>query len=347
MYLYIETQSFKEELMAQVSDPSAVSEVDTTDRNRAALRRMFYGRFLRSLSVGFWVMVIAFLMIRLSPGDPVRIALGSEATEASVIEMRHKLGLDQSVFSQFFHYFVNIFKGDLGYSYFSNRTVTSVVTTHLPVTLQIIALSIFLGMLLAIPIALFIAQSKNQLTTYLFRAFTSVSLALPGFFLAVVGLYAFGIKLHWAPAAGYESGFPGSFKYIWLPALVNCGSLVPVLSRVLHSSLMDTLDEEFVETGVIRGVKRIRFYWSYLLRPSLAPTVVLLSYMIGVMIGGTVIMETIFSLPGIGRELITAVDSRDYPVVQGIVMIFGLIVVFFSFIGDLLGYLLDRRVTLS
>jgi peptide/nickel transport system permease protein len=110
---------------------------------------------------------------------------------------------------------------------------------------------------------------------------------------------------------------------------------------------MDTLDEEYVETGVIRGVGKIRFYWSYLLRPSLAPTVVLLSYMVGIMIGGTVVMEIIFSLPGIGRELIQAVDTRDYVVVQSIVMIFGLIVVFLSFLGDLVGYLLDRRVTLS
>jgi peptide/nickel transport system permease protein len=235
----------------------------------------------------------------------------------------------------------------LGLSYFSGGTVTNVVSTHLPVTLMIMGLSIGLGIILAIPIALMVALSKNQITTYLFRAFTSISLALPGFFLAVVGLLLFGIKLNWAPAAGYQGAFPANLHYLWLPALVNCGSLVPVLSRVLHSSLIDTLDEEFVETGVIRGVGKARFYWSYLLRPSLAPTVVLLSYMVGVMIGGTVIMETIFSLPGIGRELITAVDSRDYPVVQGIVMIFGLIVVFFSFIGDLLGYLLDRRVTLS
>jgi peptide/nickel transport system permease protein len=335
--------------MSEAAESSniVVKEAESVDRNRMALRRMLYGRALRSLSVGFWVMVIAFLMIRLSPGDPVRIALGAEATEASVIEMRHKLGLDQSIFFQFYHYIINLAHGNLGYSYFSSQSVTNVVSSHLPVTLMIIALSIGLGIIMAIPIALFVAQSKGQIATYLFRAFTSVSLALPGFFLAVVGLYYFGIKLNWAPAAGYVGSFPENLRYLWLPALVNCGSLVPVLSRVLHSSLMDTLDEEFVETGVIRGVRKIRFYWSYLLRPSLAPTVVLLSYMIGVMIGGTVIMETIFSLPGIGRELITAVDARDYPIVQGIVMIFGLIVVFFSFVGDLLGYLLDRRVTLS
>lgn len=326
---------------------STPKEEETVNRNRAALRKMFLGRAVRSVSVGFWVMVIAFLMIRLSPGDPVRIALGIESTEAQVTAMRHKLGLDQNIFVQFYHYFTGIFRGDLGYSYFSGRSVSEVVGTHLPVTFMIIVLSVGLGVLLSIPIALFVAQSKNQFTTYFFRAFTSVSLALPGFFLAVVGLLVFGIRLNWAPAAGYEGQFPANLHYLWLPALVNCGSLVPVLSRVLHSSLMDTLDEEFVETGVIRGVGRIRFYWSYLLRPSLAPTVVLLSYMIGMMIGGTVIMETIFSLPGIGRELITAVDGRDYPIVQGIVLIFGLIVVFFSFIGDLLGYLLDRRVTLS
>jgi peptide/nickel transport system permease protein len=172
-------------------------------------------------------------------------------------------------------------------------------------------------------------------------------LAVPGFFLALLGLLFFGTVLNWAPAAGYDGSFPSNLKYLWLPALVNCFLLVPILARVLHSTLMDTLDEEFVETGVIRGVNKLKFYWSYLLRPSLAPTVVLLSYMVGIMIGGSVVIETIFSLPGIGRELITAVDTRDYAVVQSIVMVFGLIVVFLSFIGDLLGYLLDRRVTLS
>lgn len=326
---------------------ATVTVPEPRDKNRLALRRMFYGRILRSLSVGFWVSVIAFLMIRLSPGDPVQIALGAEATPEMVTQMREKLGLDTSLLHQFFTFFTGIFQGDLGVSFYSGRTVTDVLGAHLPVTLMIILCSIVLGIILAVPIALAVALSKNQFVTYFFRASTSISLALPGFFLALLGLLYFGIKLNWAPSAGYEGAFPGNLEYLWLPALVNCGSLVPILSRVLHSSLMDTLDEEFVETGVIRGVSKIRFYWSYLLRPSLAPTVVLLSYIIGVMIGGTVIMETIFSLPGIGRELITAVNTKDYPVVQGVVMIFGLIVVFFSFVGDLLGYVLDRRVTLS
>ena len=280
--------------------PSESNASKSKDRNRAALRKTFLGRIFRSISVSFWVMVIAFSLIRLSPGDPVRIALGTEATEEVVTSLRQQFGLDDSFIQQFWSYFTGFFRGDLGFSFFNGRTVTEIVTTHLPVTLMLIALSIGFAIIIAIPVALFVAISKKDSINYLFRASTSISLALPGFFLALVGLLIFGIYFNWAPAAGYEGEFPGNLKYLWLPALVNCGSLVPILSRVLHSSLVDTLDEEFVETGIIRGVKKIRFYWSYLLRPSLAPTVVLLSYMVGVMIGGTVIMERIFSLPGIG-----------------------------------------------
>jgi peptide/nickel transport system permease protein len=282
----------------------------TIDPNKKILRKLIIGRFGRSIVVAFWVMVISFLLLRLSPGDPVRIALGTDYTEANVKIMRAKLGLDGNIITQFFHYLKHLLQGDLGTSYFSGIPVTQILKVHLPVTLTLIVFSVLLALVVAIPLALAIALSKRQIVTYIFRAVTSISLAIPAFFLALIGLLYFGSILNWAPAAGYQGAFPANLHYLWLPAVVNCASLVPVLSRVLHSSLIDTLDQEFVETGVIRGVSKIRFYWSYLLRPSLAPTVVLLSYMIGVMIGGTVIMETIFSLPGIGRELITAVGGR-------------------------------------
>ncbi|MBM3720867.1 MAG: ABC transporter permease [Actinobacteria bacterium] len=332
---------------ASTAPEEILAEQRLPDKNKIALRRTLIGRIFRSLVVGFWVMFIAFSLLRFSPGDPIRNALGTDATEEAVAALREVYGLDRPFFIQFWNYFTGVFQGDFGVSFFSSRDVSEVISTHLPVTLMIILLSILGAVTLAVPIALSVALSRRPGVTYFFRTATSISLALPGFFLALIGLLYFGTVLNWAPAAGYEGNFPGNLKYLWLPALVNCFSLVPILSRVLHSSLMDTLDEEYVETGVIRGVRKLRFYWSYMLRPSLAPTVVLLSYMIGVMIGGTVVMETIFSLPGIGRELIQAVDTRDYAVVQSIVMVFGLIVVFVSFIGDLLGYLLDRRVTLS
>ena len=170
---------------------------------------------------------------------------------------------------------------------------------------------------------------------YVFRATTSVFLAIPAFFTALIGLLVFGLHYGIAPIIGYEPAFPANLKYLWLPALVICTTLVPVLARVLHSSILETMSEEFVESGIVRGLGRLRLYWFYLLKPSLAPTIVLLSYMVGVMIGSTVIIETIFSLPGIGRNLVGAVIGRDYPVVQGIVLVFGLFVVAVGLVGDI------------
>lgn len=160
----------------------------------------------------------------------------------------------------------------------------------------------------------------------------------------MIGILIFTVRVNWAPVFGYDPQFPQNLKYLWLPILVNTLIMTSVISRVLFSSVTETKEEEFVETGIIRGVGRRRFFWFYILKPSMAPTVVLLSYMMGTMLGATVILETIFSLPGIGRELVNAVLTSDYPMVQGILLIFGVITVFLSFTGDVIAYLLDRRV---
>jgi len=181
--------------MSEATETSAsksASAEGSKDRNRAALRKTFLGRVARSVSVSFWVMVIAFSLIRLSPGDPVRIALGTEATDEVVESLRNQFGLNDSYFQQFWNYFTGIFRGDLGYSFFNGRTVTEIVTTHLPVTLMLIGLSIGFAIVLALPVALFVAISKKDSINYLFRATTSISLAIPGFFLALMGLLIFG-----------------------------------------------------------------------------------------------------------------------------------------------------------
>ena len=157
----------------------------------------------------------------------------------------------------------------------------------------------------------------------------------------------FSIRYNWAPLLGYTPDFPGNLRYLWLPAVVMAISgSIAIMSRILASSISDTLREEYVETGIFRGISRFRFFFYYLLKPSLAPTVALAAYGLGTAIGTTAIIESIFAIPGIGTELLTAVFSRDYPTVQGLAFIFGLMVVFISFVGDLLAYWLDRRVKL-
>jgi peptide/nickel transport system permease protein len=325
---------------------AATASRETTSEARRIGGRLV-GRIARAIAVSFWVMVISFGLIRLAPGDPVLARLGAEAEPAAIERLRRELRLDVDPVTQFLEYFRGLLHGDLGRSMENGRSVMEIIAQSLPVTLWIIGVTVVMGLALATPLALWVATNRRSWAPYVFRATTAVFLAVPAFFTALIGLIVFGLHYGIAPIIGYEHAFPANLKYLWLPALVICTTLVPVLARVLYSSLVETMGEEFVETGVIRGVGRTRLYWFYLLKPSLAPTIVLLSYMIGVMIGSTVIIETIFTLPGIGRNLVGAVIGRDYPVVQGIVLTFGLFVVAVGLAGDLLAGWLDPRVSLS
>lgn len=327
---------------------SATGKVEKAKEKGVDNRKLFAYRIgvrlVRSIAVAFWVTVIAFTLIRLAPGDPAQARLGAAAEPEAVEALRKQLGLDVHPVTQFFNFFRNLLQGDMGTSLQFDREVTDLIFSALPVTLWLIAFSVIISIIIAIPLALFVATSNNIFVAYLFRSSTAIAIALPNFFIALIGILIFSIRYNWAPLLGYVPNFPENLRYLWLPAVVNATTLVAILSRVLYSSIFDTLKEEFVETGVIRGIGRFRFLWFYVLKPSLAPTVVLLSYIMGVMLGTTVIMESVFALPGIGTELIGAVAARDYPTVQGITFIFGIIVVFFSFFGDLLAYWLDRRV---
>jgi len=333
--------------VADPGGPAAAESATSASSGSRFLRGELLPRTGRALIVSFWVMLVAFLLIRVAPGDPAEIALGDSATPEALELAREQMGLNSNIVVQFGTYIGNLAQGDLGQSLFGPVTVLTMVKTNLPTTLWLVGMTVLFTMLLAIPLATFIALSRSAWVPYVFRALTAVGLALPSFLVGLVALLIFGLNLGIAPISGYNPVFPYNLAYLWLPALVNCVVLVPILSRVLYSSIVDTLDEEFVETGVIRGVGPLRFLWFYILRPSLAPTIVLLSYMMGVMLGATVILEVVFSLPGIGRELVDAVNGRNYPVVQGIILVFGILVVLISLIGDILASVLDPRVKLT
>jgi len=314
--------------------------------NRNIFLRKLGGRLLRTISISFWVMVISYSLIRLSPGDPAEARLGAGADPEAIDKLRENLGLNENAFVALIHYFTGVLRGDLGVSLATDVEVLEIIRRTFPLTLTYIVLSVFFAFIISIPIGTIIGWSNKASAVYVFRGITSIIIATPNFFIAMVGILLFSVKFNWAPLFGYVGDFPGNLKYLWLPISINTLILVAIISRVLQTSVVDTKVEEFVETGIIRGVSRPRFFWFYVLKPSLAPTVVLLSYMMGTMLGATVILETIFSLPGIGRELVGAVLANDYPLVQGILLFFGVITVFLSFIGDLLAYALDRRVKL-
>lgn len=297
----------------------------------------------RALLVGFGIMVLAFMLIRFIPGDPVAILLGDQATEENIRQYREILGLDGTILEQFSAYAGGLLRGDLGKSIVTRQPVADMVALRLPVTLWLIAVTVVMALLMALPLGVVTAIYHRSWPGHLFRIFASVSIATPVFFSGVVAILLFSIQLGLAPVAGYRAGFPTNLRYLWLPALVLCSVLVPILARVLQSSIVETLEQEFVESAVVRGLPRRILVWRYLLRPSLAPTVALLGYMIGALLGAAVVVELVFNLPGIGTALIDAVLGRDYTMVQGIIFVFGIIVVLVSFLSEVISGWLDPR----
>jgi peptide/nickel transport system permease protein len=194
-----------------------------------------------------------------------------------------------------------------------------------------------------VPLGTAAAIYRRSRFNYIFRVVTSIFVATPIFFSGLLALLLFAIRLQLAPVAGFDPRFPANLAHLWLPALVMCGTLVPVLARVIQTSVVETLDQEFVETAIVRGLPaRVRI-WRYLLRPSLGPTVGLLGFITGQLLASAVLAELVFDIPGIGRALVQAVLGRDYTVVQGIVFVFGFIVVIVSFFSDLVSGWIDPR----
>ena len=299
---------------------------------------------VRSLAVAFIVATVAFSILRLAPGDPVATILGDQATPEAVARLRSQLGLDGNLLQQYLAFIGGLFQGDLGVSVTSRVPVVTIIVNSIGPTLALIAVSSVIGFLVSVPLGLFLALRPRSLLTKSVNFVSTLSLSTPGFYLGLLALMLFAVALGIAPVAGYDPSFPGMLRYLWLPALVVCGQLIPVLSRVFRTSVQRTLGEEFTEAAVVRGVSLPRYLVHYLIRPSLAPTVALLGYLAGQLLSAAVMIEMVFGFPGIGTQLVRAVSTRDYPTVQGTVLVFGVLVVVISALSEAVSRRIDHRI---
>jgi ABC-type dipeptide/oligopeptide/nickel transport system permease component len=334
--------------MTELAAQPAGKRLDLAELGLRVARTQIVQRMVRALLVGFGVMVISFALLRFIPGDPVQLLLGDAATEELVAVYREALGLDGTPLEQFWRYTSGVARGDLGTSLQTRASVNDVIARTLPVTLWLILVTLVFAVAAALPLAIAAAVYRRTWFGHFFRIGSSVLLATPVFYSGLLLLLLFALRLEIAPVAGYETDFPENLSYLWLPALTLSGVMVPIVARVLQSSIVDTLEQEFVESAIVRGVSFLPFTWRYLLRPSLPPTVSLLGYMIGQLLSAAVVVEIVFNLPGIGTALIVeGVLLRDYTVVQGIVLVFGFIVVFVSLLSDVVSGWLDPRTKLT
>jgi len=302
-------------------------------------------RLVQAIPVLFGVTLIVFFMIHLVPGDPARTMLGVHATPKRVAALHREWGLDRSVPEQYWIYLKRVLHGNLGTSLFYRVSTASLITGRLPVTLWLIAYGTLLSIVIALPLATLAATRKDRPADQAVRAVPLVGLGFPPFWLGIMLLLAFGLHLgRLFPVGGYGNGFVGHLHSMFLPALTVALGISPLLIRSLRASLLQVLESDYVTTARSKGLSERRVLARHALRNAVVSTVAVLGVNIAFLIGATVVIEQVFALPGIGQLMLNSIFQRDFPVVQGVTLVFGILVVLVYLATDVLHSLLDPRV---
>jgi len=308
--------------------------------------RYVAGRLLQMVPVLFGISLIVFLLVRLIPGDPAIAVLGSRATPELVRRVHDQLGLDLPLWRQYFHYLDHALRGDFGISFFYQANVWDLTMARLPTTLALMAYAILLSFVIAIPLAVIAATRRNGVSDALIRLGATVALGTPSFWLGIVLALLLGARLKLLPIGGGGTGGFDTLYHLTLPAVTIAFALTPILVRTLRSSLIEVIASDYVTTGRAMGLRRRYLLTSYLLRNSFRPVITVLSLNIGYLIGGTVVTEQIFSVPGVASILNGSVATRDYAIIQLATLLFAVLVVLANLVADLLYRAIDPRVAL-
>jgi len=301
-------------------------------------------RLLQSLLVLVGVSVVAFALIHLVPGDPARIALGPRAPLQAVAAARHTLGLDKPLITQYLNFVTGAVHGNLGYSIEQRASVGGLVGPRILPSIFLIVYATIIAVLLAVPLGIISALKRDRLPDHVIRVVAMVTFAMPAFWLALVLVELLSLRAHLLPVSGYGGSFAEKLKDLLLPALTIALYLAPMLIRTLRSSVIDVLDSDFVEAARARGLSEPRVILKHVLRNASIATVTVLAVNLGFLISGTVVIEVVFNIPGLGSLIVSSVQSRDFPVVQALTLIFGAIVIAVNLLADVAYAVIDPRV---
>lgn len=287
--------------------------------------------------------VVMFVLVRLLPGDPASALLGDRATPENLARINAQMGFDKPIYVQFGLFLGRLAHGDLGISVSRRIPVTRVIADRLPVTLALVGLSAVIALALAVPLAFLAALRRNRATDVALRGVFQVGLSTPTFYLGLLLLGFLGAQLRWFPVGGSGEGFWDELYHLLLPALTLALSLAAILMRSLRSAVIGVLDSEYVDFARAKGLSPWRVMTGHVLRNAMISTVALLGLNIGTLLGNTVIVESVFAVPGIGALVVEATFGRDYPVVQGVTLVLAVMVSLVFLATDLLESWLDPR----
>jgi peptide/nickel transport system permease protein len=301
-------------------------------------------RLLQVMLTVVIVAVLIFGLMRLLPGDPALVMLGDRATDARIAALHHELGLDQPLPVQFLAFLSHAVRLDFGDSIELHVPVSRLIAAGLPITLMLTAMAATLALLMAVPLALLGALRPGGWADAAVRVIAQVSLSMPVFYIGLVLLIGLAAGLHWFPVGGIGDGFFSDLYYLFLPAMTLALSLAAILMRNLRQSLADVLNAEYIGFAKAKGLPPRLILGRHVLRNALVSTVTLLGLNMGSLVGGAVITETVFAVPGIGRLTIDSIFARDYPVVQGLTMVLAVMVSVVFLITDAVQAMLDPRL---
>jgi peptide/nickel transport system permease protein len=300
---------------------------------------MLRRRLLTLIPTVLGVITLVFAFIHMVPGDPVDVMLGETANSADKAALRAELGLEKPLMTQYSGYLTGLARGDLGRSFVYRKPVSEVILSRLPATLQLAGVSLLIALFVALPLGVFAGVRKGGLLDRATLVLSLAGVSIPNFWLGPMLVMLFAVNLRWLPVSG-RSG-PES---VILPAITLGFALSAILSRMVRQSLSDVLGAEYLQAARARGVSERKVIWVHAMRNACLPVITILGLQLGALLSGAVIAEAVFAWPGIGTLLLQAINGRDYPVVQGCVLVISLGYVFANFLADIAIRFADPRV---
>tara|TARA_Y100000746_G_scaffold193708_1_gene174709 strand:+ start:459 stop:1415 length:957 start_codon:yes stop_codon:yes gene_type:complete len=306
--------------------------------------RYIYSKLLSVVPVIFGVTLVSFFLIHFIPGDPVRIMLHGRATDEVVRQIYQELGWDKPLITQYFEFLLNAIQGDLGKSYIQKVPVSELILERLGPSTFLLIYSAVLSLIISFPLSYISSIKVNSYSDHLIRSIGLIGFAMPPFWIGILLILIFGLFLNLFPVSGYGEGFFGHIYHLFLPSLTIALFLSPMLTQTLRASILDNLSSDYVEVAKSKGLSNRSIIFSHVLKNSLIPVITILAVNISWLISGAVIIEYVFSIPGLGTLLIRAISYRDYTVIQGLCIVFSIMVVLVNFLADLCYMFINPRV---
>lgn len=311
------------------------------------MTRYVIRRFLGMIAVMFTVVTIVFVIVRVAPGDPAAVMLGPDATAADIAALREKLGLDRPLILQYLYFLGQLLRGDLGQSIFLNMPVLSALADRAEPTFFLTLFSILIASAIALPVGILAAYKRGSLFDQVATTLAMLAASIPSFWLGLILIQVFAVRWNWFPVSGYggpDASFIVRLSHLVLPATALGIVSSALITRFTRASMLDVLNDDYVRTARSKGMGEFRVVMKHAFKNALIPVLTVIGLTAALLVSGAVVTETVFSLPGVGNLVVSAVLRRDYPVIQGALLVIAALYVLINFVIDMLYLVVDPRV---